>query len=231
MSVLLASCTSLPSRDPQRMLGIKQSFISADGSVQYVFCDQNGGAWGCDDVSEKTPISDMPVILPVRDSAGIALSQNVESEISPVVQSAVQPIVDNTKKVASSKNNKESLFKTAEEVGEQQIPKSEPIATVFFDFDSSVLWPETKNILDQVGSSISGKKLEVHGYTDVFGSQKYNSWLSTRRARKVAAYLESKALFLGDIDFYGHGLCCYVAPNGDKETQVVNRRVEIFVVE
>lgn len=78
-------------------------------------------------------------------------------------------------------------------------PKAEePVtATVFFDFDRSVLRPAEAPKLDELAAKIKGRafdRLEAVGHADRIGANAYNMGLSKRRAEAVQAYLVGKGL-------------------------------------
>jgi outer membrane protein OmpA-like peptidoglycan-associated protein len=64
-----------------------------------------------------------------------------------------------------------------------------------FRFDSFQLTDVSKNVLDQIGLKMQMDKgliLEIEGYTDPVGSEKYNLTLGQHRAQSVALYLAGK---------------------------------------
>ena len=69
--------------------------------------------------------------------------------------------------------------------------------TVYFDFDSAELSPQGSAKLDQLVALIDDAKsvdeLVIHGYTDQFGDDGYNSALAQRRAAAVKAYLDANS--------------------------------------
>lgn len=65
---------------------------------------------------------------------------------------------------------------------------------VYFDNNSSVLTKETKAILDNAGSQLADGNVEtvtVAGFASAIGNVDYNQMLSDKRAKAVAAYIES----------------------------------------
>ena len=69
-------------------------------------------------------------------------------------------------------------------------------SSVLFDFDSAQLTPAAQQNLDQVASTLGAAKdvrqADIVGYADRIGNSKYNVALSEKRAKAVAAYLNSK---------------------------------------
>jgi len=71
---------------------------------------------------------------------------------------------------------------------------------IFFDFNSSSLTVEAREIMDQVGDKMTADRssiLEIAGYTDPQGSKAYNMELGNRRAAAAKYYL---------VDDYGVNL-------------------------
>jgi OmpA-OmpF porin, OOP family len=66
---------------------------------------------------------------------------------------------------------------------------------------------------------------EAVGHTDNIGSAEVNQLLSERRAKSVAAYLESKGIAPGRIATSGKGLTQPIADNSTDEGRALNRRV------
>lgn len=82
--------------------------------------------------------------------------------------------------------------------------------TVYFDFDSAKLTQAAQNKLNQLiavverSSRITG--LSVHGYTDQFGSDDYNSVLAAKRAGSVKSYLNANSRIsstVGEVRGFG----------------------------
>jgi outer membrane protein OmpA-like peptidoglycan-associated protein len=64
-----------------------------------------------------------------------------------------------------------------------------------FRFDSFLLMDAAKNVLDEIGPRMQADKsliLEIEGYCDPVGSEKYNLTLGQNRAQSVALYLAGK---------------------------------------
>ena len=115
-------------------------------------------------------------------------------------------------------------------------PVSEKVtfaSDAFFDFDKSVLKPESKAKLDDLVGKTSGIALEVIiavGHTDSVGGEAYNQKLSVARAEAVKAYLVGKGIEKNRVYTEGKGEKQPVADNKTAEGRAKNRRVEIEVV-
>jgi len=78
-----------------------------------------------------------------------------------------------------------------------------------FAFDKSQLKPAGKKMLDELVHQLDGaatyETILATGYTDRFGSNKYNQKLSERRAHAVKDYLVSKNVRANRVDAEGKG--------------------------
>lgn len=109
---------------------------------------------------------------------------------------------------------------------------------IYFDFNSSILTPKAKVILDDVVRVINKyPEINIHcgSHTDSRGSDKYNKWLSLRRAKSTADYIISKGISASRITSNGYGESELVNQCADKvkcteEEHQLNRRSE-FVLE
>jgi OOP family OmpA-OmpF porin len=112
--------------------------------------------------------------------------------------------------------------------------KNTMAAEALFDHDKSVLKPEGKAALHDIGETIKAKgarvvDIDIIGHTDSDGSEEYNQALSVRRAESVKNYLVSEDVDASIIDVSGEGESNPVASNATKEGRAQNRRVDINV--
>jgi outer membrane protein OmpA-like peptidoglycan-associated protein len=101
---------------------------------------------------------------------------------------------------------------------------------VHFAFNRATIRPEDAAVLDEAAESIKANpntKIEVNGYCDSIGGERYNLKLSQRRADAVAAYLEGKGVSAGQLTTQGFGKTHFVASNRSAEGRAQNRRVEL----
>ena len=112
---------------------------------------------------------------------------------------------------------------------------------VLFDFDQSTLRPDAIPVLAQAAQLIAAypqAPVCINGYTDSKGSDSYNQALSMRRARAVAAQLQSGQAaqeMQRTMQVRGLGESMPVAANtlpdgaDNPEGRQRNRRVEIII--
>ncbi len=98
---------------------------------------------------------------------------------------------------------------------------------VVFETDSARLLPQSMQPLDAAAAILKqhpNLAIEVQGYTDSRGSQRYNLVLSQNRAESVVSYLEKHGV-TNTIDARGYGKSRPVADNSTEEGRQQNRRV------
>lgn len=101
---------------------------------------------------------------------------------------------------------------------------------VKFEFDSAVLTPAARAILDKVAVTLQAYtdiEVELEGHTDNIGTPAYNLGLSERRAISVKNYLISKGVPAARMVPVGYGLSRPIADNTTEEGREENRRVEL----
>ena len=107
-------------------------------------------------------------------------------------------------------------------------------AQALFDFDKSILKPQGKAELQNLGREIKSQGLKVGdidvvGHTDNIGTDAYNQGLSERRAKAVRDYLVSEGVNPAIIDSMGMGERDPVASNDTEAGRAMNRRVDVMV--
>ncbi len=99
------------------------------------------------------------------------------------------------------------------------------LKNIYFGFDSDVLHPASMRLLDQSASILSRHpdlQVEIAGYADILGPERYNMRLSQRRAEVVRAYLEQASVNPENLKVRGYG-------ESNSATYAVNRRVELRI--
>ena len=115
--------------------------------------------------------------------------------------------------------------------------KVENVVTLYFDFDKSILKDREKQVLDSIYNVLmeaNTTTIQISGYTDGLGTEKYNNKLSDRRAKACADYLITKGIDKARISFVSFGKCCPVEMeliNGrdNPDGRVKNRRALINI--
>jgi outer membrane protein OmpA-like peptidoglycan-associated protein len=148
---------------------------------------------------------------------------------------------DNGVRIKSDSNNNHSILVGLRySFGESEAPVAEEVAPiaqarsylVFFDFDSSKLTPEAKQIVNSAATdALQGKatQINVTGHTDRSGSDKYNQALSVRRGEAVRRELVTDGVADNAIVVRGVGEADPLVPTADGVREPQNRRVEIVL--
>ena len=112
--------------------------------------------------------------------------------------------------------------------------KVDGIENVFFEFNSSKLTEESKNILDLMSDYYKSKNnasIILKGYTDNTGSENYNLKLSYNRTKNVYKYFISKGVYKEDIILSSFGKENPLVPNKSEKLRKLNRRVQIVIID
>lgn len=106
-----------------------------------------------------------------------------------------------------------------------EIQETIDLKNIYFGFDSVVLHPASKRLLDHSASILSrhpNLQVEIAGYADTSGPERYNMGLSQRRAEVVRAYLGQAGVNPANLAVRGYG-------ESNSATYAVNRRVELRI--
>lgn len=99
---------------------------------------------------------------------------------------------------------------------------------ILFAFDSDVLKPQSKTILNAVATYLkqnASVRLGVEGHCDNVGGHEYNMKLSLRRANSVKRYLVQSGVGAGRLQANGFGFTKPIADNKTALGRAQNRRV------
>jgi len=101
-----------------------------------------------------------------------------------------------------------------------------------FATDSSDLTARARSALDEVAAIMKANpgRVEIAGFADSRQTQKYNLWLSERRAESVRRYLVAQGVDAGRFQVAEYGESDPVASNNTAGGQQDNRRVEFHVL-
>ena len=101
--------------------------------------------------------------------------------------------------------------------------------SIRFDYNSDVIHPEGKAVLDQVFRIMAAAPLvavDITGHTDSDGDSNRNLSLSRRRAAAVKQYLVSRGIKAERLETEGFGSSKPIVPNDTPENKARNRRIE-----
>jgi OmpA family len=108
------------------------------------------------------------------------------------------------------------------------------LANVFFEIDSWELKNESMSELNNLAALLKDNKnlvMEIGGYTDSTGSEKYNLILSEKRALSVVNYLIKMGISPDRLKPKGYGNASNLGNNVTVEGRKLNRRTEAKVIE
>ena len=101
---------------------------------------------------------------------------------------------------------------------------------VNFDFNKSILRPESEPVLQQVLALFTADpsySAEIGGHTDNVGKEAYNMTLSGQRADAVKAWLVAHGVAASRLTTHGYGDTKPLVPNTTDDNRFKNRRVEL----
>jgi len=106
-----------------------------------------------------------------------------------------------------------------------EIEEKIEFSNIYFGFDSDVIHPASRWLLDQAASVMTRHadlQVEIVGYADTSGSERYNMALSLRRAEVVRDYLVKAGANSANLAVRGFG-------ESNSATYAENRRVELLI--
>ncbi|GAB4337095.1 MAG: hypothetical protein Kow0099_10390 [Candidatus Abyssubacteria bacterium] len=106
------------------------------------------------------------------------------------------------------------------------------IKGINFDYNKWDIKPEYFSVMDEnlrVLLMNPTMGIEIQGHTDSIASEKYNQWLSEKRADSAKQYFVSKDIDESRISTRGFGETRPIASNDTPEGRAKNRRIEIIV--
>lgn len=106
-------------------------------------------------------------------------------------------------------------------------------AKVLFGNNKDSLSPQSQQTVENLSRElvrVGLMKVNLDGYTDDYGDDKYNDDLSLRRANTIAAAFANAGMPRGNIHTRGMGKRNPVASNKTQDGRAENRRVAVIIV-
>jgi OOP family OmpA-OmpF porin len=101
-------------------------------------------------------------------------------------------------------------------------------ADSLFNSNSSIMtYSAQLSELASTAASYDKGTITVIGHTDNKGSERYNQWLSEKRAQSVSNYIKSQGVNPSRMIVIGMGELSPIASNATQESRAQNRRVEV----
>ena len=113
-----------------------------------------------------------------------------------------------------------------------EIHETIELRNIYFGFDSDVVLPTARRLLDHSASILLRNpdlQVEIAGYADTRGSERYNMALSQRRAEAVRGYLEQAGVNTANLTVRGYGKSQSDASDMTAANLAENRRVELRI--
>ncbi|NNC70193.1 MAG: OmpA family protein [Flavobacteriaceae bacterium] len=192
------------------------------------------------------------IVDPAEDKKSMKIaSLNAENKLQTISieksYERMSPVEEN------KKDSKEPLIKEKKKVKEKSILKARPkvqtvknsfnedilvLKPVIFDYESSYLNREAKKDLLKVVEIMKKNPdlmIECASYTDAKGTEKYNLWMSRRRAKRTVEYIIRNGIDPQRIKGKGYGESKLIndCTDGDDCTdqqRAINRRTEFKIV-
>lgn len=118
-----------------------------------------------------------------------------------------------------------------DDVSNASAPAKVDHAVAHFDLNSAKVTAADKATIQTFANTVKPTdKVQVDGYSDNKGSDKYNQYISQKRADSVKHYLKKNGVKGSAITAQGHGSDAPVADNATDAGRAQNRRVEASVV-
>ncbi|MFL5305444.1 MAG: OmpA family protein [Polyangia bacterium] len=110
--------------------------------------------------------------------------------------------------------------------------KENPEPSIYFDFDSALLRPESHDVLQKLAASLRNRDtgaLRIEGNCDELGTTEYNLALGEERARAAQAYLLHLGVPQGRLQTVSYGSERPKYPGHDDDAHAKNRRDDLIV--
>ncbi|SDJ69243.1 OmpA family protein [Microbulbifer yueqingensis] len=100
---------------------------------------------------------------------------------------------------------------------------------VYFDFDQSLLKPETRELLIQHADRLRGsaQAVRLEGHADELGTREYNLALGERRANAVRDFLVLQGVDAASLEVISYGEERPAQAGSSESARAMNRRVVI----
>lgn len=161
-------------------------------------------------------------------ASGCATEEYVHEQVQPVQAQAAQ--AQGTANEALQRAN--AAHKLAEGKFLYEVALSDD--AVKFPHDQDKLSPEAEARVSELAQKLKAENrnvyLEIQGYTDASGDEKYNLKLGEARAEAVRRYLSKQGIALNRMATISYGEADPIASNATAQGRAQNRRVVIVVL-
>ncbi|MGD0168992.1 MAG: peptidoglycan-associated lipoprotein Pal [Smithella sp.] len=167
------------------------------------------------------------------EKKSVVTSSNAQEQVTAPVQTPVQT-TDNTNQnnniaPTDTTNKKASIH---EQSSLMEATTTSPVSDINFDFDSSSIRPDAREIL-QVNASYLLKhrvsSIMIEGHCDERGTAEYNMALGERRAQETKKYLINLGIKESIMKTISYGSERPLFPDSNEEAWAKNRRAHFVV--
>jgi peptidoglycan-associated lipoprotein len=173
------------------------------------------------------------IFISCAEKKSVVTSSNAQEQVTAPVQTPVQT-TDNT----NPNNNiapTDTTHKKAsvhEQSSLMEATTTSPVSDINFDFDSSSIRPDAREIL-QVNASYLQKhrvsSIMIEGHCDERGTAEYNMALGERRAQETKKYLVNLGIKESIMKTISYGSERPLFPDSNEEAWAKNRRAHFVV--
>jgi peptidoglycan-associated lipoprotein len=177
-------------------------------------------------------------------AGGCANKESVKKEeavVPPVAAEKVEPAkpVEQAKPVETApveqtRPAQEEVVKSTVQPAEKPAVAENIFETVYFDFDSSDLRQDARDVLSKhaetIHKSYAGAKIQIEGHCDERGSAEYNLALGERRAKSALNYLTTLGVKPENLIIISFGKEKPAVNGSDEAAWAKNRRAEFVIV-
>jgi outer membrane protein OmpA-like peptidoglycan-associated protein len=208
------------------------------GTNTFSFNGDGGSYAGQAIAGLSLPISAVPGLSLTAEYRFIAIAGNDVSGSTTYIHGGGTPVVVNGKSAVENSFNHSLLiglryaFNAAPVVAAAVAPiAAARTYLVFFDWSKADLTDRARQIIGEAATARGQgvTRIEVNGFTDRSGSDRFNQGLSERRANAVAAELVRRGVPQNEIVTRGFGEANPLIPTADGVREPQNRRVEIIL--
>jgi peptidoglycan-associated lipoprotein len=171
-------------------------------------------------------------------ASGCAKKEMVRQEepVAPMIDQTAQPQEVQEPSVKEEAVSSQSIKDAPAAIKEdtmRQAAESSELATIYFDFDSTVLTQASRDILNKNAGILKGNntiKIKIEGHCDERGSDEYNLALGERRAKSAMNYLVTLGVKPDRLSIISYGEEKPADPGHDEAAWAKNRRDEFVTV-
>ena len=171
---------------------------------------------------------ELPPVKDAKQENKVVLEKEVIQEIEVKQEKeVVQEVLELDKEVPKDVEPEVEVDKIPTgDVNEAFVP-----GVLQFEFDKNTLNRDAIDKLNQLAVYLKGSNtnVKISGYTDTYGPEDYNLFLSQKRAKSAYDYLVKGGIKREQLSYQGYGEANPIADNSTLASRKLNRRVEFDI--